>query len=232
MKKLKDFILSVVTSGKYQTFQDETDMDAMLRLIVINITYTIASIIIIGLGVMDIQNGNVNIGLIQFIIGFMIFLNIFLLRTEFPFMVGGLIVTIIFGSFCAVSIFTRHDQRLDILWIYIYPLMSIYTLGLPTGLIPALILLIITVFGTFSSGFTKLTYNIPEAILVCGVYFLIMILTAVYEYVRSIKDRWLARQDSYMNMVFENSLDIIMLLDKDIKLIYCARVFLEIANNN
>ena len=228
MKKFRAFIISVFTSGKYQTFKDETDMEAMLRLIVLNITYTIASIIIISLGVTDMQKGDVDIGLIQLIIGFMIFLNILLLRTEFPFIVGGLIVTTIFGGFCAISIFTKQElQGLDILWIYTYPLMSIYTLGLPTGLIPALILFTVTFLGTFTSGFTRFNYGIPEAILVCGVYLLILILTAVYEYVRSIKDRWLARQDSYMNMVFENSPDIIMLLDKDIQLIYCARIFLE-----
>jgi PAS domain S-box-containing protein len=49
----------------------------------------------------------------------------------------------------------------------------------------------------------------------------------VYEYVRSIKDRWLERQDSYMNMIFDNSHDIIMLLDKDIQMLYCAKVFLK-----
>ena len=228
MRKFKDQIISVITSGKYQTFQDERDMEAMLRLIVLNITYTIVSIIIISLGVMDMQNGSIENGLIQLIIGFMISLNILLLRTEFPFIVGGLIVTTVFGVFCAISIFTKYEMHgLDILWIYIYPLMSIYTLGIPTGLIPALILLIITVFGTFTSGFTMSNFSIPEAILICGIYLLIMILTAVYEHVRSLKDRWLARQDSYMNMVFENSPDIIMLLDKDIRLIYCAKIFLE-----
>ena len=228
MKRLKDFILSILTSGKYQTFQDETDMDAMLRLIILNITYTIMSIIIISLGVMDMQTGKIDMGLIQLILGFMIFLNLLLLRTEFPFIVGGLIVTAIFGSFCAISIFTKYElQGLDILWIYTFPLMSIYTLGLRVGLIPAMLLLIVTVFRTFVTTFTNSDYTLSEAFLVCGVYLLILTLTATYEYIRSIKDRWLARQDSYMNMVFDNSPDIIMLLNKDIQLIYCARVFLQ-----
>jgi signal transduction histidine kinase/CheY-like chemotaxis protein len=228
MKKIRDFIISVFTSGKYQTFQDEKDIDTMIRLVVLNITYTIVSIIIITLGVTAMRKGNVDIGFIQLIIGFTIFLNLSLLRTEFPFIVGGLIVTAIFGSFCALSIFTKHElQGLDILWIYSYPLMSIYTLGLYTGLIPALILFFVTVFGTFATGFTRFNYTIPEAILVCGIYLLVLILTAVYEYVRSFKDRWLARQDSYINMVFENSPDIIMLLDKDIKMLYCAKVFMK-----
>ena len=228
MKKFRDFIISVFTSGKYKTFQDEKDMDAMLRLIVLNIIYTITSIIIISLSVLDMQRGNVNIGLIQLIIGFMIFLNLSLLRTEFPFIAGGLILTMIFGGFCAVSIFFKHDlQGLNILWIYTFPLMSIYTLGLRAGLIPALILFIVIVFGTFRDSLINFDYTLPDAILVCGVYLLIVSLTAVYEYVRSIKDRWLERHDSYMNMVFDNSLDIIMLLDNDIKLIYCAKVFLK-----
>jgi len=228
MKKLRDFIISVFTSGKYQTFQDEKDIDAMIRFIVLNITYTFASVIIISLGVSDMRRGNIDTGLIQLIIGFLVFLNLLLLRTELPFIVGGLIVTAFFGSFCAVSIFIKHElQGLDIVWIYTFPLMSIYTLGIRAGLIPALILFIVTVYGTFRAGFTNFDYTIPEAILVCGIYFLIMSLTAVYEYVRSIKDRWLERQDSYIKMVFDNSPDIIMLLDKNLRLIYCARVFLE-----
>jgi PAS domain S-box-containing protein len=233
MKKFRSFIVSIFTSGKYKTFQNEMDMDIMLRLIVLNVTYTIVSIIIITLGITDMQNRNIETGLIQLIIGFMIFLNLSLLRTEFPLMVGGLIVTAIFGGFCAISIFTKYDLNgLDILWIYTYPLMSIYALGLPAGLIPALILFFITVFGTFTSGITRYNYNLPDAVLVCGVYLLVLILTAVYEYVRSIKDRWLEKQDSYMNMIFDNSPDIIMLIDKDIQMIYCAKVLLKMAGIN
>jgi len=228
MKRFVEILLSFMTNGKYKTLHDNADMDSMIRLIVLNITYSITSIIIISLGVTDMQKANTDMGLIQLIIGFMIFVNLLLLRTEFPFMVGGVIVTAIFGSFCAITIFAKHELRgLDVLWIYCYPLMSIYTLGLRAGLIPALILFFIAVFGTFSSGFTKFTYNSSEALLVCGVYLLVLILTAVYEYVRYIKERWLVQQDKYLNMVFDNSPDIIMLLDKDKHLLYCARFFLE-----
>jgi PAS domain S-box-containing protein len=228
MKKPIDFLISVFTSGKYHEQANENEMEAMLRLSVMNITYAIVSIIIISLGVTDIQNGKIDMGFIQLILGFMIFLNLFLLRTELPFITGGLIVAVIFGIFCAISIFTEHELRgLGALWIFSFPLISIYTLGLRTGLIPALILLFVTIFGTFSSGITKFDYTIPEAFLVTGVYLFVMTLTAVYEYVRSIKDHWLTQQDSYMQMIFENSPDIIMLLDKNTHMIYCAKVFLE-----
>jgi len=229
MKRYSDILISFITGGKYNNLHDNSSMDDMIHLIVLNITYSIVSVIIISIGVTDMQKQETNImGLIQLIIGFMIFINLLLLRTEFPFMVGGIIVTAIFGTFCAITFFRKPELHgLESVWIYCYPLMSIYTLGLRAGLIPALSLFFVTVFRTFFGGFSRESYSLPEALLVCGVYLLVLILTAVYEYVRSIKERWLVQQDKYLNMVFDNSPDIIMLLDKEKHLLYCARVFLE-----
>jgi len=232
MDNFRDFLINTLTSGKYTSIQYETDMDAILRLIVLNIIYTIASILIITLGVLDMQHGHIEDGLIQITLGSMILLNLFLLRTEMPFTVSGIIITTIFGVFCALSIFIKYEmQGLSCLWIFSFPLMSIFTLGLPLGLIPALLLLIAAAVETFG-GFSKFHYTVQEAALLCGVYFFVTLLTAVYEYVRSIKERWLARQDSYMNLVFDNSPDIIMLLDKNSGLTHCAKVFLQRANIN
>jgi len=223
-----DLIISFLTSGKYSGIKDEKDMDAIIRLVVLNITYTISSVIIAFIGISDMRSGIVNQGLIELIIGFLIFLNLILLRTELPFIVGGFILTAVFGLFCGFSIFT-HNEALSFpsLWIYSYPLMSIFTLGLPFGLMPALLLFFVTIIGTFSPGLTNASHNLGEAFLICGVYFFVLTLTTIYEYVRSIKDHWLSRQDSYMNMVFENSPDIILLLDNNGGLVYCADEFLK-----
>jgi signal transduction histidine kinase/CheY-like chemotaxis protein len=231
MKSIKKFLIALLTSGKYRGMQDEKDMDAIIRLVVLNITYTISSILISAIGVSDMRSGSVEQGLLQLIIGFSVLLNLLLLRTELPFMVGGCIVTAIFGGFCGVSIFSKIEMHgFASLWIYSYPLMSIFTLGLPWGLIPALLLFGTAILGTFVPGLAKFNYTIPEASLICGVYFFVLALTVIYEYVRSIKDRWLSRQDSYMTMVFENSPDIILLLGKSGELVYSADVFLRRAH--
>ena len=223
-----DLIISFLTSGKYRGIKDEKDMDAIIRLIVLNITYTISSFIIAGIGINDMRNGGVDQGLIELITGFLIFLNLMLLRTELPFTVGGFILTAVFGFFCGFSIFTQN-KALDFpsLWIYSYPLISIFTMGLPFGLVPALLLFFVAILGSFFPSLSRTNYSVAEASLICGVYFFVLTLTAVYEYVRSIKDNWLLRQDSYMNMVFENSPDIIMLLDNNGGLVYCANGFLR-----
>ena len=223
-----DLFFSMLTSGKYTGIKDEKDMDAVIRLIVLNITYFISSILIIGIGVSDMRNNMVDKGLLELIIGFLIFLNLMLLRTEIPFMVGALIIIALFGSFCSVAFISKNELReFASLWIYSYPLLSIFTLGLPMGLIPALIIFVLMILTTFVLNITAYNYTLTEAMTICGVYFFVFILTVIYEYVRSIKDHWLSRQDSYMNMVFQNSPDIILLLDKDGGLIYCANIFLQ-----
>jgi signal transduction histidine kinase len=228
MGKLWDFVFSILTSGKFTGVQDEKDIDAVIRLMVINITYTIAAIIIMGIGASDMRGGLVNLGLIELIIGFMIFLNLILLRTELPYMAGAFIVIAAYGIFCGISIFTKTElQGFAGLWAYSYPIMSIFTLSLPLGLIPPLLLFVVTVFNAFLPGLTGISYSLTQSLLICGVYLLIFVLTGIYEYVRSIKDAWLTRQDSYMNMVFANSPDIILLLDKNGDLVYCADIFLK-----
>jgi signal transduction histidine kinase len=228
MVSLKDRFFLLLTSGKFTGMQDEADMDKMIRLIVLNITYTVASFLILGMGVTDMRAGLIDQGLLQLILGFMVFSNLLLLRTELPFIVGGLIVISLFGVFCGISIYTKNNlQGFSSVWIYSYPLMSIFTLGLPAGLIPALVLLGVTAAGVFIPGLTRFPYTVPEAALICGVYIFVLGLTIVYEYVRSLKDRWLTQKDSYMNMVFENSPDIILLFDKEGRLVYSADVFLK-----
>ena len=42
MNKIEHFVISALTNGKYSSLQDESNIDDMLRLIVLNIIYTVA----------------------------------------------------------------------------------------------------------------------------------------------------------------------------------------------
>jgi signal transduction histidine kinase len=225
---LKDTAISLLTSGKFKDMQNDKEMDRIIRLVVLNITYTVISFVIVGMGVSYIKNGMVNDGFLHILIGFLIFLNLFLLWTEFPFLVGGFVVISIFGIYCGLMIFLEKGRdSFDGIWIFSFPLISIFTLGLPLGLIPAFILLAAVSMAAFIQGLAIYHYSTREAVLICGVYSFVMVLTVMYEYVRSIKDRWLVRQDRFMNMVFANSPDVILLLDRSGGMVYCADIFLK-----
>jgi signal transduction histidine kinase/ActR/RegA family two-component response regulator len=225
---LRDRLFFIATSGKYTSLDREQDLDKAVRLIVLNIIYTFASAVILSMGAADIRSSLVEQGLIQMIIGFLLFSNLLLLWTELPFIAGGLILTAIYGAFCAVTLFLKSGSwGFSILWVVSYPVMSIFTLGLPMGLIPAAALFALAVTGMAVPSIPLYPYTLSEGSLVCGVYLFIMILTAVYEYVRSIKDRWLARQDSYLKMIFSNSYDAVLLFDREGLLAHWADVFLS-----
>ncbi|MDR0598235.1 MAG: response regulator [Treponema sp.] len=225
---VKDRLFLLLTSGKYSDMQNEREIDGIIRLIVLNLTYTIVALIILLLGITEIRRGSADQGLLHVFFGIAIFALLVLLRTKIPFAAGGLIVTAIFGVFCGITIFTRNNiNGFAALWIYSYPLMSIFTLGLSLGLVPALALFAVALAGAFVPGLAIFDYSFSEAILLCGLYFLIMSLTVIYEAVRSVKDRWLLRQDRYIHMVFTNSINIIIVLDENERFVYCANVFLR-----
>jgi signal transduction histidine kinase len=228
MNNFKNFAFSLLTSGKYADVQSEKEMEAVIRLIALNIIYTITSIIIVSIGASDVKNGLVEMGMLELLIGILIFINLLFLRVDLPFAVGGFVIIAIFGIYCGISLFYRSEFRaIAGIWIYFYPVISIFTLGLPLGFLPALLLFVVTVIGTFIPGLSSIHYSFSQAMLICGLYLFVLILTTVYEYVRSIKDNWLSRQDSYMHMAFANSPDIILLLGKNGTLSYCADVFFK-----
>ena len=229
MKTAKDMFFSLLTSGKYTGTQDEKDMDVIIRLIVLNTTFIAISMVIFGIAIADMRNDHVNRGLVELAIGMLIFVNLVLLRTKkVPFTVGSLVMIALYGGFCGMFIFAKNQlEGFGSLWIYSYPLMSIFTLGLKSGLVPSLLLFAVAIIGTFVPGLTSFHYTLNEAFMVCGLYFFVLVLTILYEYIRSLKDTWLLLKESYINMVFENSPNIILLLDKNGRLAYCANVFLQ-----
>jgi signal transduction histidine kinase/AmiR/NasT family two-component response regulator len=225
---LRDRLFFIATSGKYTGMDQERGPDEAIRLMVLNVIYTFASVVILSMGSADIRSSLVDQGLLQMITGFLLLSNLLLLWTELPFIAAGLILTAVYGAFCAIVLFLKDGSRgLSILWVVSYPVMSIFTLSLPVGLIPALVLFALIVAGMAAPGIPMYSYTVSEGILICGVYLFIMILTAIYEYVRSIKDRWLTRRDNYLKMIFTNSQDVILLFDKEGRLAYWADVFLS-----
>ena len=190
---LKNNILHFFTSGRIKDINNEATIEEIVRLIIINLTYTGASILIIIMGVNQMRLSMVDNGLLLIIIGFLIFINILLLRTELPFIVGGIIVIILFGIFCAMQFFAHDDPNnihINGIWIFSYPLMSIFTLGLPLGLFPPLLLFGAIISPFFFPEISHLNYNQDHIVLIGVVYLFITLLTIVYEWVKQIKDKW------------------------------------------
>ncbi|MCL1864356.1 MAG: ATP-binding protein [Spirochaetes bacterium] len=192
LSSLKNSLLHFFVRDRIENIHDVTTIEEIIRLIIIYLSYAGVSILIITMGVIRIRSSMVDSGLLLFIIGFLIFINIFLFRTELPFIVGGFIVISLFGIFCAIQFFSHDDpNNYNWLWIYLYPLMSIFTLGLPAGLLPAVLLLGVLISPVFYPKIPHFYQDQDNIVLICIVYLFIMSLTAVYDWGKQIKDKWL-----------------------------------------
>jgi signal transduction histidine kinase/DNA-binding NarL/FixJ family response regulator len=194
---IKRKLFRFVTSGKYSALDNEATIDHALRLIIINVAYSIASILIFVMGIAEVRMGRFDEGWFFIALGFLIFLNLLLLRTEVPFMAGAFIVTLLYGVACAMLVLTNvSSDGFAGRWIYSYPLISIFSLGIPLGFIPTLGLFGFALIVMLVPGVAEYSYTPLIAMHVSGVYIFITLLSVVYEQVRRYKDAWGGRLSS------------------------------------
>ena len=226
MASLQDRLSVLLTGGAFSDMRNEREADGIIRQIVLVVAYAIVALLILSLGIRALRNGSAAQGLFRVFVGSAILAVLLLRRMKIIPATGGIMATVIFGVFCGITLFAR-DGDFSLPWICVYPLVSVFALGLPLGLIPALALFGAVLAGSFVPGLRAPGYSFSEAVRLCGVYLSVTGLAALYEAARAIKDRWLLRHDCYMNMVFGASPTIIMALDEKGCFVYCADAFLR-----
>jgi two-component system chemotaxis sensor kinase CheA len=118
---------------------------------------------------------------------------IFVLRTRVPLVIPGGVSIAAFGILCARLTAGGEIRGFGALWVYIFPLVTIFILGLQVGLIYTSLLLCTMLTLTLIPGLSKYNYTLDMAARFCAVYVLVAMLTVVYEQVRLAKDRRVTR---------------------------------------
>jgi two-component system chemotaxis sensor kinase CheA len=193
MPAMSDTILRFFTSGKFENPRDEAVVDQIVRYIIFNVALMIGAAFLVLFGLSVITGGNTLRGSFDLFIGFMCIAVIFLLRTRLPFTVCGLIPLVPFGGLCVVLMINGGEGGFAGLWVYAYPLIVIFIMGLRIGTVLSGLLLGGIIAAAFIPGLAVFTYTLPVAFRILAVYVLVLVLTLVYERIRILKDQW-ARQ--------------------------------------
>jgi two-component system chemotaxis sensor kinase CheA len=196
MVTMGDRVLKFLTSNKFDNLQDELVMDEVVRYLIFNIALIIGAVFLIVFGTTVIFEGSTLRGMADLFIGFMCIIIIFLLRTKVPFVLCGLVVLIPFGILCGVLLLSGGERGFAGLWIYTYPPIVIFILGLYIGSILSGLLLVGTMTITIIPGIAGFNYFLPIAFRLIAVYLLVLILTIAYEQIRLLKDRWVRQLTS------------------------------------
>jgi class 3 adenylate cyclase len=94
-----------------------------------------------------------------------------------------------YGLLCSLLIWNGDAQGAGFLFIYIYPLLTIFLIGMKAGIIFSCTQLIITTIQVFVPSASKFDYPFDVSIRMVTVYVLVLSITVVFERTRQIKDR-------------------------------------------
>ncbi|MDR2020475.1 MAG: hypothetical protein LBQ14_06900 [Treponema sp.] len=190
MAERSDRLLRFLSSNKFENPRDDAVMDEMVRYVIFNIALMLGSAFLIIFGSTVILSGNPVRGIIDLLVGLMCALDVLVLRTRAPFVAAAAIPIGIFGALCAMLVLSGGEQGFAGLWIYSYPLIAIFILGLYLGSIFSGLLLTSVMIFTIIPGLAGFSYVLPVAFRLIAVYVLVVVLTIVYEQIRILKDRW------------------------------------------
>jgi two-component system chemotaxis sensor kinase CheA len=182
-------ILQFLYSGKFGAVRDDSTMEEMIRYAVFNLGLALGAVFLILFGFSVVREGNALQGMLDILFGFVCIIIIFLLRTNLPLIFCGFLALGPFGVLCAFLSWGGGERGFALLWVYAFPLLTIFILGIYAGTILSGLLGAALLVTTFIPGVANHSYTFVIAGRIAGVYALVLVLTIVYEQVRIQKDR-------------------------------------------
>jgi len=184
----QNLLVNFITSGKENLRFDQT-----VRYTLLNVALFIGGLFLIVFGISVYLEGNVNRAYLDFGMALICFIAAFSMRTRINIAIPGAIALGAFGFVCANFVFGGEIRGFASLWVFSYPLLTIFVLGLQLGIIYSSLLFCAMLAATLIPGLAGYNYTIDQASRLGGVYILVAVLAIVYEQVRIVKDRRINR---------------------------------------
>ncbi len=185
--------MNVMTSGRNFGSRDEATMDTMVRYILLNSMIFLGGTLLFLFGFESLRSGALAQGTFDIAMGFMTLVAFVVLRTDAPFILSGLLTVVPYMMLCGFLAVSGGVQGSGVLWIYSFPLLAIFLLGMRVGTALAFVLLAGVVAAVYVPGVSPMVFHPSFAHRAVGVYVLVLACTMVYERTKIAKDQWVAR---------------------------------------
>ncbi len=192
-EKSRNPFVNLMTSGKPFDTGDERRMDTTVRIILLNSMIVLGATLLTLFGIESFQAGVPLQGIADLAMAFMTLAAFVLLRTSAPFIVSALMTVTPYGFLCLFLTFSGGVQGSGVLWIYSFPLLSIFLLGMALGTAYSVVLFVGVALAVFVPGLAAMSFQPAFAGRTVGVYLLVLTCTIVYEQTKITKDRLVAR---------------------------------------
>jgi len=197
-KRFSQFLINIVTSGKYSEKPEFGMSDYLIRYVLLNTCFIFGFIILLIYAIYNLRRGMYDVASACAGMAFLCIFTFFLARTKIRQGVPASILMVFYGLFCVWITWIKQSQGVNFLFIYIYPLATIMLLGMRAGVIFSTILLALVSAEMLIPGLSNFDYHIKTSTRMLASYFLVFSAMIVIEITRKTKDRLIEAQQKIL----------------------------------
>jgi class 3 adenylate cyclase len=206
MKK-RPLLIDIFTSGK--DFDDSGGReflikDNKIRYILMNFIFITGALILAAFVGQNLLKGSTVDAVACAVMIVIAVAGFILARAGLALSIPALFSIVSYELFCAFLIWNGDAQGAGFLFIFIYPLLTIFLLGMKTGVYLSCSQLIAAGIQVFVPGASRFVYPFDVSIRTVTVYILVLSITVVFEQTRQSKDRLNARLTEELRLFNEN----------------------------
>jgi class 3 adenylate cyclase len=203
----RSLLIDIFTSGR--DFDDSGGpefliKDNKIRYVLLNFIFIAGAFILAAFVGQNLLKGSIVDALACTIMIIIAVAGFILARIGLKLAVSGFLSIVSYELFCAFLIWNGDAQGAGFLFIFIYPLLTIFLLGMKVGIYLSCSQLVITAVQVFIPGASRFTYPFDVSIRTVTVYILVLSITVVFEQTRQSKDRLNARLTEELRLFSEN----------------------------
>jgi class 3 adenylate cyclase len=206
MKK-SSLLINIFTSGK--RFENSGKIESFLpenriRYILMNFIFILGSLILTAFVVQNILKGSFFDAVVCAVMILVTIAGFLLARSGVPLEVPSIFSMVSYGLFCSLLIWNGDAQGAGFLFIYIYPLLTVFLAGMKTGICLSCVQAVLTGIQVFLPAASKFDYPFDVSIRLMTVYALILSITVVFEKTRLTKDQLNVKLTEELKVFNEN----------------------------
>ena len=183
------FFNNVIFSNRTFEVNEMRTSDYLVRYVLMNFILLFGNVILVLFIIHNIRVQSYTdafICLCASIMGVIIFA---VARTKIPQRIPVMVLMVMYALLCILLTWNGDAHGAGILFIFIYPLLSIILLGRKSGIIVSTILFLIILAEMFLPNSSKFDYHFDISSRIAAVYILVTSITLVFEQTRITKDR-------------------------------------------
>jgi len=204
-KRQVDFLINVVTSGRYEEKSEFGMSDYLIRYVLLNFIIFFGISILVVFTVLNFRLGRYFTAVVCFAMILVAVMSFVLARTKIRQFIPALILMIFYGLLCIMVTWTGEAEGANFLFIYMYPSLTIMLLGMHYGAIVSIILAAAVSLEMFVPNVSRFHYSFDFSIRMVVNYILVFFVMIVIETTRKTKDRLIETQNHRLQELKEKA---------------------------